>query len=343
MLGFPCLRVATPFVYPCVMSSSHSLPAAIENSLRRLDAPGQRICVGLSGGMDSVVLLELLARLSAALGLRLSAIHVHHGISQNADRWAQFCESLCETRSIPLTIARVQVDRSLSGGVEAVARDARYAAFNGVDADCLALAQHADDQAETVLHQLLRGTGLKGMAGMGETRRLRAGLILIRPLLGIYRARIEAYAREQRLEWIEDESNADTAYTRNFIRRELTPKLAERFPHYRESLARAGRHAAEADEMLSALAAIDLKWDGRNALADALDSLPLTRQINALYHWLQWQQAAEEAQTAFPSHAQLGEWAQQLFRPAPTDRPQQAGGHDFVITRRKNLLLLERK
>ena len=95
--------------------------------------------------------------------------------------------------------------------------------------------------------------------------------------------------------------------------------------------------------MLSALAAIDLKWDGRNAYADALDGLPLTRQVNALYHWLRWLQGSAETQLAFPSHAQLGEWAMQLFRPALTDRPHQAGGHDFVIRRRKNLLLLERK
>ena len=325
------------------MSSPNSLLTAIEISLRRLDAPGRRVCVGLSGGMDSVVLLELLARLSATLSLQLSAMHVHHGLSPNADRWAAFCESLCEARSIPLRVARIQVDRSQPGGVEAVARDARYTAFNAIEADFIALAQHADDQAETVMHQILRGTGLKGMAGMGETRHLREGLTLIRPLLGISRAGIEAYARENRLDWIEDESNADTAYTRNFIRHALTPKLAERFPHYRESLARAGRHAAEADEMLSALAAIDLKWDGRNAYADVLDNLSLTRQVNALYHWLQWQQGSVEKQSAFPSQSQLSEWAQQLFRPTPANRTHQAGGHGWIIYRRKHLLLWERK
>ena len=316
---------------------------AVENSLRRLIAPGNRVCVGLSGGMDSAVLLELLVRLSPTLSLQLSAIHVCHGLSPNGDQWTAFCKSLCEARSIPLRIARIQVDRSLSGGVEAIARDARYAAFRGIDADSLALAQHADDQAETVMHQILRGTGLKGMAGMGEKRLLREGLILIRPLLGTPRAEIEAFARENRLAWIDDESNADTAYTRNFIRHALTPKLAERFPHYRESLARTGRHATEADEMLSALAAIDLKWDGRNAYADVLDGLPLMRQVNALYHWLQWQRGPGEKKSAFPSQAQLGEWAVQLFRPTPADRPHQAGGHELIIHRRKHLLQLERK
>ena len=325
------------------MNSPAALNAVIENTLRRLDASGHRICVGLSGGMDSVVLLTLLSRLRITLDLQLSAIHVHHGLSPNADQWAQCCTSFCAAYSIPLEVVRVNIDQSLPGGVEALARDARYAAFNNVDADFLALAQHADDQAETVLHQILRGTGLKGMAGMGEVRTLREGLQLIRPLLGVSRAELEVFAREQRLEWIEDESNADTAFTRNFIRHELAPKLAERFPHYRDSLARAGRHAAEADEMLAALAAIDLKWDGQHAYADQLDLLPLTRQVNALYHWLQWQQVGTETKFALPSHAQLQEWATQLFRPAPSDKPHQAGGHDWVILRRKNLLHCQRK
>lgn len=325
------------------MSSSSPLPAAIEGFLLRQHVSGCRVCVGLSGGMDSVVLLELLSRLSPKLGIVPSAIHVHHGLSPNADKWAVFCEILCDARAIPLRIEKVYVDRSLPGGIEANARESRYAAFNGIDADYLALAQHADDQAETVLHQILRGTGLKGMAGMPETRRLREGLTLIRPLLGNSRAEIEAFAREGGLDWIEDESNADVALTRNFIRHALTPTLAERFPHYRESLARAGRHAAEADEMLSALAAIDLKWDGRNAHAETLDSLPLARQVNALYHWLQWQQNAGATHRATPSQAQLIEWAQQLFKPIPTDRAHRAGGHDLVICRRKNLLLLEWK
>ena len=325
------------------MNSSIALPAAVENFLLRVDAPGRRVCVGLSGGIDSVVLLELLIQVSAALDVKLSAFHVHHGLSPNADQWAAFSESLCAAKRIPLTIAKLNVDRSQPGGVEALARDARYAAFSSMDAEFLALAQHADDQAETVIHQMLRGTGLKGMAGMGATRLLRDGLRLIRPLLDISRADIETFAGENGLKWIEDESNADTAYTRNFIRHALLPTVADRFPHYRESIARTARHAAEADEMMSALAAIDLKWDGQNAYADALDALPLTRQVNALYHWLQWQQPGVESQAAVASKAQLEQWARQLFRPMPTGRPHQAGGHDFIIFRRKNLLRLERK
>ena len=325
------------------MSSLSSLLDSVESVLLRHGVANKGICVGLSGGLDSVALLEILMRLREKRALKISAVHVHHGLSPNADQWASFCQSVCNAKAVPLTISKVAIDRSAPGGIESLARDARYAAFDRVEADFLALAQHADDQAETVLHQMLRGTGLKGMAGMGETRPLRADLLLIRPLLSIPRATIDAFAKEARLEWVEDESNADIAYTRNFIRAELAPKLAERFPHYRESLARTGNHAAEADEMLSALAKIDLKWDGHDAHAEALDGLSVTRQVNALYHWLQWLQRPDGRQVVLPSHAQLVEWAQQLFRPPPTDRPHQAGGHDFVIHRRKNLLRLERK
>lgn len=299
-----------------------------------------RVCVALSGGIDSVVLLHAIRPLAATLNLRVSAIHVHHGLSANADRWAATCESLCGALDVPLSVVRVNVDRESGRGPEAAARAARYAAFSTVSADFLALAQHADDQAETVLHQLLRGTGLRGLAGMGESRSLREGLTLLRPLLTATRADVDAYAAENGLVWIDDESNADTAYTRNFLRHEITPRLAARFPQYRESLARAARHASEADEMLDALARIDLAWDGHHARADLLDALPLSRQVNALYHWLQW---LGPHPCSPPSHAELAEWAQQLFRPSPRDKAHLAGGHDFLIRRHRDRLDLQRK
>ena len=282
--------------------------------------------------MDSVVLLALLRDMHARAEIVLTAVHVHHGLSPNADNWATFCEELCRANGVHLTLTRVSVDRTSSVGLEAAAREARYVAFKAVDADFLALAQHADDQAETVLHQLLRGTGLKGLAGMGETRVLREGLVLLRPLLRVTRAEIEAFASAQEMNWIEDESNADIAYTRNFIRHEVVPKLADRFPHYRESLARAASHATESDQMLSELARVDLRWDGQVARADDLDRLSAARQVNALYHWLSWQALTP------PSRAQLVEWAQQLFRESPRDKPHTAGGHDYIIRRTKNVL-----
>ena len=291
----------------------------------------------MSGGIDSILLLALVDQLKTAQHLELAAIHVHHGLSPNADAWAAFCREVCDAREISLVIANVQVDRKSSAGVEGAARAARYAAFAAEGSPYVLLAQHADDQAETVLHQLLRGTGLKGLAGMGEVRVVSAAQTILRPLLRSSRAEIVAEARARGLAWIEDESNSDIAYTRNFLRQDIAPRLSARFPHYLASLARAARHAAEADEMLEALARVDLAWDGTNAFANGLDSLPLARQANALYHWLKWQGAP------VPSQSQLHEWAAQLFRAAPTNKPQLACGHDFVIRRANNYLLLQAK
>lgn len=308
--------------------------------MRRRNVCNADVCIALSGGVDSVVLLQVITALRSALDLSLSAIHVHHGLSAGAESWSAFCADLCRQWDVPVVIARVTVARDASVGLEAAARKARYDAFATVVADYLLLAQHADDQAETVLHQILRGTGLRGMAGMGESRQLREGLVLLRPLLGVTRTEIEAYARAHQLAWVEDESNADTAYTRNFLRHDIAPLLGERFPHFRESLARTARHASEADAMLDALARIDLDWDGAHAHAEKLDALPPMRQVNALYHWLQW---IGPHACPLPSHAQLAEWAAQLFRASPRDKSHVAGGHDFLIRRTKGGLELLRQ
>ncbi|MEO8386710.1 MAG: tRNA lysidine(34) synthetase TilS [Betaproteobacteria bacterium] len=313
------------------------LNVIVENFLVRYGLEGKRLCVALSGGVDSIILLAVVEELRAKLGLELAAIHVHHGLSHNADTWATFCAEVCNAKEIPLTITKVQVDRKSPAGIEGAARAARYAAFAEEGSPYVLLAQHADDQAETILHQLLRGTGLKGLAGMGEVRVVSAAQSILRPLLGVSRGDIEVEAQVRSVRWIEDESNTDTAYTRNFLRHDIAPLLATRFPNYVASLARAGRHAAEADEMLEALAKIDLDWDGTNASASTLDSLPLARQMNALYHWLGWQGAP------VPSQSQLNDWAAQLFRPAQASKPQLAGGHDFVIRRANNHLLLQAK
>src|SRR5258705_195211 len=161
----------------------------------------KRIAVALSGGVDSVVLLHQLKDRG------VSAIHVHHGLSPNADAWASFCRSLCKQLDIPFKVKRVRV-RKAGQGLEAAARDARYGAFREIDADVIALAHNLDDQAETVLMNLLRGAGARGASGMAERTR-SGGKTFLRPLLGTTRKEILAYARKHALEWIEDESNAD--------------------------------------------------------------------------------------------------------------------------------------
>src|SRR6267142_752109 len=229
------------------MASSRKRPsgeliAEVGRFLGSIDLRGKRLAVGLSGGVDSVTLLHLLKNCAAGSGFSISAIHVHHGLSPNAGAWAQFCRALCARWGVPLAVRRVKVAKK-GKGPEAAAREARYRAFKNIPCDAVALAHNRDDQAETVLMNLLRGTGVRGASGMPPRGRLD-GKLLLRPLLEAPRTAILAYAREQGLEWVEDESNADELLTRNFVRRRLGPLIEARFPRWRESLARAARHFA---------------------------------------------------------------------------------------------------
>jgi tRNA(Ile)-lysidine synthase len=205
------------------MASSRKRPSA------------RAVAVALSGGIDSVTLLHQLRGRGP-----VSAIHVHHGLSPNADAWAAFCRRLCKRLGVPLAVRKVKVEKR-GEGLEAAARKARYEVFGKIPESVIALAHNLDDQAETVLMNLLRGAGRRGAAGMPREAKFR-GKTLWRPLLGVSRKEIEAYAREHRLEWIEDESNANEALTRNFVRRQVGPLLDKRFPGWKQSLARAARH-----------------------------------------------------------------------------------------------------
>lgn len=209
--------------------------------------------MGFSGGLDSTVLLHATAGLVNAAGLVLSALHVHHGLSPNADAWAESCSKFCESLGVPIAILQVEVPVHSGEGPEAAARRMRHKALSDQPAHWVLLAHHADDQAETVLHNLLRGTGVRGAAAMPESR----GRVL-RPLLGLGRAVLLEYARTHDLAWIEDESNADLRYTRNFLRREIMPAIASRFPGVSGQLAAAAAHFGEADSLLDDLASLDL-------------------------------------------------------------------------------------
>ena len=197
-----------------------------------------KLAVGLSGGLDSMVLLDLMTRIAARHDWRLSAIHVNHQISRNADAWAAFCRRECRARGVPLKVVRVTVPRGNS--LERAARDARYHAYQRCGATHLALAHHQDDQAETVLLRLLRGAGVRGMAAM-PVMRGEGTLVIVRPLLHTPRSELEAYAREHKLNWITDDSNADTHYLRNFLRQDILPRIEARVPAWRVTLAQIGR------------------------------------------------------------------------------------------------------
>jgi tRNA(Ile)-lysidine synthase len=264
--------------------------------------PRARLVLGLSGGLDSMVLLEVLHRLAGPLNFRLSCVHINHKISPNAGRWAAFCARACKRRNIGLSVHEVDIGPHRAEGTEAAARRARYQVYAGLEeADFIVLAQHQDDQAETLLLQLLRGAGVKGGAAMPLIRKQgRAGkgrgdaaAAILRPMLALSRKQIEDYARSNKLKWVEDESNADTRYDRNFLRHRVLPVIGQAFPGYRATLARAAGHLAEASLILDQLAEADAKRAAKgNKLAVAqLQRLGMARAKN-LVRWLLQQQGA---------------------------------------------------
>lgn len=252
------------------------------------DAPAH--VVGLSGGVDSVVLLHAVAALRTAghTGAPLRALHIHHGLHGEADAWEDFCRDLCGDLGVPLELRRVAV--SARGSVEAAAREARYRAFAEAlgKGAALLLAQHRDDQLETLLLRLMRGAGPAGLAGMPRRRDLGAGC-LYRPVLDFTRDEIQRYAAAHSLRWIEDPSNDDSHHDRNFLRHQVLPRVAERWPQYRQSWHKSQSLLQEADGLLEELAAQDLVRLGNHSQASldlvALNSLGEPRRRNLLRHW----------------------------------------------------------
>ena len=239
-------------------AASADLHGRVGEFLQTYSVGGRRLCVGLSGGLDSIVLLHLLVALREACGVSLSVLHVHHGLSPNAEAWTEFCTRICTEWGVPLAVERVHIAADDARGIEAAARAARYEAYARQDCDAIVLAHHRDDQAETLMLQLLRGAGIKGLAAMPAERGLEDGAVrLLRPLLDVERDELRAYAEAHGLAWIEDESNRDTRYARNFLRHEVLPVVEQRFPAYRATLARTARHFADCDEILQEMAAID--------------------------------------------------------------------------------------
>jgi len=247
------------------MAASRKPPSV--NTAVLVPLRGKRIAVGISGGIDSVVLLHLLHGLAPQLGYKLAAVHVNHGLSPNAGDWQRFCSAFCLELGVPFQAVKVKVNKQHQG-LEAAAREARRAAFTSVRADAIALAHHLDDQAETVLFNLLRGAGLAGASGMPAQGRL-GRKVLLRPLLEVPRSAIRDYANAQHLAWIDDESNANEGLTRNFIRRRVGPLLESKFPSWRESLARAARHFAGAALDARGLLREYLKGKGLRAPSEA--------------------------------------------------------------------------
>lgn len=278
------------------------------------DLAGRAVTVGLSGGLDSVCLLRVLHQLQDSIPHILRAVHVHHGLSPNADYWAESCQRLCERLEVPLQVFRVVVRRHGGQSLEAEARRARYEVYEALQTDIVALAHHLDDQAETVLLQLLRGGGVRGMAAMPAQRKLESGTILWRPLLQTPRTALQAWMSQEGADWVEDESNQDSRFDRNFLRNEVVPILKSRFDDCAEVLDATSRQMGMTASLTDDLAELDCGlWNGVLDLA-RLASLPDRRKLNAL----RWFMARYKVSL---TGRQLEEWARQLWNGAADAMP----------------------
>lgn len=267
-----------------VLPAISCVRSAVESAIAAHVPQGEPVCIALSGGMDSVVLLDALTAVAKGRN-PISAIHVHHGLSPNADAWAAFCDSVCKLHTVKLEVKRVNVTPG-GRGLEDAAREARYAVFNLCTERWILQGHHADDQVETLLLRLNRGTGLKGLAGIPAIRELGAGRHLLRPFIRLPRPTLFAYAQSRALQWIEDESNGDLRLDRNYLRARVLPVIAERFPAYRQNWQRTVEHAASAQRLLDELAAIDVGKQPAQLSVKRMRSLLPDRFQNALRYFL---------------------------------------------------------
>jgi tRNA(Ile)-lysidine synthase len=308
---------------------------------------GATVWAAFSGGLDSTVLLHLLKQ----SGLPVKALHVNHNLQQIASRWAEHCRALCAQLGVQIYVMDVKVDARDPGGPEAAARAARYAAFASImkPGDCLATAHHQDDQAETVLLRLLRGSGVAGLAAMRMTSALHDGL-LWRPLLRQSRADLKRYAETHALSWVEDPHNLDPRYSRSFLRSEIFPRLAQRWPSAVEQLARTAEHCADAVTLLDELAARDLgsisplprhggeaaRRAGEGVSVRKLLALEKPRRNNLLRYW------AAAGHFEVPPFDALQRLEKEVLRARPDAAPLLAWGDTELRRFRDALYLMPR-
>lgn len=252
-------------------------------------SPPLPVAIAYSGGADSSALLHACARRWPG---QVVALHVHHGLQAAGDDFLRHCKAVCAQWQIPLAAAQVDARHQPGQSPEDAARQHRYGALLdlartglAMPAASIALAQHADDQVETLLLALSRGAGVAGLAAMPAQWQSQ-GMQWQRPLLTVPGQDLRAWLRAQQLTWVEDPTNTDTRFTRNRIRQDLLATLAQVFPQFRSTFARSCRHAAEAKELLAELAAQDAAVVGMPPMIAALQSLSAARQRNVLRYWL---------------------------------------------------------
>ena len=311
----------------------------LHNALRR--ARPAPLLVGLSGGLDSTVLLHALAQDPQTRLQGLRAMHVHHGLQSVADEWAMRCAKFCDALGVASTIVNVEVDRNSGEGLEAAARRARYAAFESAlnAGEVLITAHHRDDQAETFLLRALRGSGPDGLAAMRPWRKFAAGWHW-RPLLETPRSELLAYADQHGLAWLEDPSNEDLRHDRNFLRQRILPLLRERWPQADAAFTRSAVLSADAVELLGHEDGLALAMartsDPRSLSVHALLEFPASRRARALRRWID-----ELGLPPLP-----GEGIAQIetdLLPARADARARFEWRDSVIERWRDLLHAQRR
>jgi len=271
---------------------------------------GRRLCVAFSGGIDSTALLAALATLRVRLGFRLRALHVDHGLYPESEQWAAAAAALARRLRVPCEVLRIRVRRARGESLEAAARDARYQALGSQlePGELLLTAHQQDDQLETLLLALMRGSGVRGLAGIGE-RGTVGGVGLLRPLLPIARAQLEHYVRARGLICSEDRSNADERFDRNYLRRQVLPRLRARWPAAAALASRSASHLAEAQSLLDQMArhASALAADGSDLRVSVLRRLSMPERRNLLRSWISMQGLP------LPDHRRLREMAGPLL------------------------------
>lgn len=297
--------------------------------------------VGLSGGLDSTVLLHALSQDPLVRQQGLRAMHVHHGLQSVADEWAMRCAVFCDSLGVALTVLNVEVDRDGGEGLEAAARKARYAAFESAlkQGEVLITAHHRDDQAETFLLRALRGSGPDGLAAMRPWRKFAMGWHW-RPLLETPRSDLLAYAEQHGLGWLEDPSNEDLRHDRNFLRQRVLPLLRERWPQADGAFTRSAILSADAVELLGHEDALALAMartsDPRSLSVHALLELPAPRRARALRRWID-----ELGLPPLPGEG-IGQIETDLL-PARADARAKFEWRDGVIERWRDLLHAQRR
>lgn len=318
----------------------HPIESALVNAINK--HPESPLVIAYSGGVDSQVLLHAISSLnqknviSPSISNRITVCHVNHGLSSNANTWQAFAEQECSKLNLKLIVVQVNIQAQAQQSLEALARDARYQALQSIysESSLIITGHHSDDQAETFLLALKRGSGLKGLSAMAvETKQAKDRLV--RPLLKISRTEIVNYANEHGLHWVEDESNTDTRFDRNFLRNDIMPLLVKRWPSVVETINRSSEHCLEGQLLLNELASEDLdfcKHEMNSLSVNMLTKLSKARFNNLIRYFLKLNHCL------MPSTEQLSQLRQQLTAAEDKNPSVKVGKH--YLRRYKGALYL---